>query len=97
MGNVYQVSLEEWRRAITGPVLVITGAGLSADSGLQTFRGAGGLWRNYDPMALATPEAFARDPKLVCCVALLKFRVQFMRRFEEGYAERAAVALETVA
>ena len=51
--------------ATRGRVLVITGAGLSADSGLQTFRGAGGLWRNYDPMALATPEAFARDPKLV--------------------------------
>lgn len=65
MENVYEVSREEWRRAITGPVLIITGAGLSADSGLQTFRGAGGLWRNYNPMALATPEAFARDPKLV--------------------------------
>ena len=65
MGDVYEVSREEWRRAITGPVLVITGAGLSADSGLQTFRGAGGLWRNYNPMALATPEAFVRDPKLV--------------------------------
>lgn len=56
---------EDWRRALNGPVLIITGAGLSADSGLQTFRDAGGLWRNYNPMALATPEAFARDPKLV--------------------------------
>ena len=49
-------------RALNSRILVITGAGLSADSGLQTFRGAGGLWRNYDPMSLATPEAFARDP-----------------------------------
>ena len=53
------------KRAAEGRILVITGAGLSADSGLQTFRGAEGLWRNYNPMALATPEAFARDPKLV--------------------------------
>jgi len=58
-------SRKDWQRALSNPVLVITGSGLSADSGLQTFRGAGGLWRNYDPMALATPEAFARDPKLV--------------------------------
>ena len=53
------------RQAIEGRILVITGAGLSADSGLQTFRGTGGLWRNYNPMELATPQAFARDPKLV--------------------------------
>ncbi|HWY67898.1 MAG TPA: NAD-dependent deacylase [Terriglobales bacterium] len=58
-------SREEWRHALGGPVLVITGAGLSADSGLHTFRGTGGLWRNYNPISLATPEAFARDPKLV--------------------------------
>lgn len=56
---------ERWQLALGSPALVITGAGLSADSGLQTFRGAGGLWRNYNPMTLATPEAFARDPKLV--------------------------------
>src|SRR5436853_6056404 len=56
---------KRWQRILSGPVLVITGAGLSADSGLQTFRGAGGLWRNYNPMTLATPAAFALDPKLV--------------------------------
>ena len=61
----FRSKLQDWRRALNGPVLIITGAGLSTDSGLQTFRGAGGLWRNYNPMALATPEAFARDPKLV--------------------------------
>lgn len=43
----------------------MTGAGISAESGLPTFRGDGGLWRNRNPMDLATPEAFARDPKLV--------------------------------
>ena len=46
-------------------VLVITGAGVSAESGIPTFRGPGGYWRNLDPSKLATPEAFARDPELV--------------------------------
>jgi len=46
-------------------VAVLTGAGISAESGLPTFRGAGGLWRQYRPEELATPEAFERDPKLV--------------------------------
>lgn len=46
-------------------VLALCGAGLSAASGLPTFRGAGGLWRDHDPTSLATPEAFARDPGLV--------------------------------
>lgn len=46
-------------------VTVLTGAGVSAASGVPTFRGPGGLWRTHRPEALATPEAFARDPKLV--------------------------------
>ena len=46
-------------------VVVFTGAGVSAESGIPTFRGAGGLWRNFRAEDLATPEAFARDPKLV--------------------------------
>lgn len=41
---------------------VLTGAGVSAESGLSTFRGPGGLWENQDVLALATPQAFARDP-----------------------------------
>jgi len=46
-------------------VLVLTGAGVSAESGIPTFRGKNGYWRNLDPARLATPEAFTRDPKLV--------------------------------
>jgi NAD-dependent deacetylase len=46
-------------------VLVITGAGVSAESGIPTFRGKDGYWRNLDPMKLATPEAFAHDSELV--------------------------------
>ena len=43
-------------------VFVLTGAGVSAESGLGTFRDKGGIWEEFDPMELATPEAFARDP-----------------------------------
>jgi NAD-dependent protein deacetylase/lipoamidase len=46
-------------------VLVLTGAGVSAESGIPTFRGKDGYWRNFDPTKVATPEAFARDPQLV--------------------------------
>ncbi|MBO8181474.1 MAG: NAD-dependent deacylase [Archaeoglobus sp.] len=44
---------------------VLTGAGISAESGIPTFRGKDGLWNKYRPEELATPQAFARDPKLV--------------------------------
>ena len=46
-------------------VVAITGAGMSAESGVPTFRGSGGLWRTFRPEDLATPQAFARDPALV--------------------------------
>ena len=46
-------------------VTVLTGAGISAESGVPTFRGAGGLWRNFRPEELATPEAFERNPQFV--------------------------------
>jgi NAD-dependent deacetylase len=46
-------------------ILVLTGAGISAESGVPTFRGAEGLWKSFRPEELATPAAFARDPRLV--------------------------------
>jgi NAD-dependent deacetylase len=54
----------EWIEAASA-VAVLTGAGVSAESGVPTFRGSGGLWRKFRPEDLATPQAFARDPKLV--------------------------------
>jgi NAD-dependent deacetylase len=53
------------RLAQAHSVTVLTGAGISADSGVPTFRGTDGLWRNYRAEDLATPEAFERDPRLV--------------------------------
>jgi NAD-dependent deacetylase len=46
-------------------ITVLTGAGVSAASGVPTFRGADGLWKNFRPETLATADAFGRDPKLV--------------------------------
>ena len=46
-------------------ILALLGAGLSASSGLPTFRGAGGFWREHDATQLATSEAFTKDPSLL--------------------------------
>src|ERR1035438_2472936 len=54
----------EWL-AQAASVAVLTGAGISAESGIPTFRGAGGFWKNFRPEDLATPEAFDRDPETV--------------------------------
>ena len=48
-----------------GRIVVLSGAGLSTESGLGTFRDVGGLWSRYDLADVATPEGFARDPALV--------------------------------
>src|SRR5438045_8309423 len=48
-----------------GSVVVLTGAGVSAESGVPTFRGAGGLWEGHRVEEVATPHAFRRDPGLV--------------------------------
>jgi len=56
-------TVREWLAAASS-VAVLTGAGISAESGIPTFRGPGGLWRTYRAEDLATPQAFARDPHL---------------------------------
>jgi NAD-dependent deacetylase len=57
-------AVRQWLRDATS-VAVLTGAGVSAESGVPTFRGTNGLWKQYRAEDLATPGAFARDPKLV--------------------------------
>ncbi len=59
------VQLARQRVAPARSVCALTGAGVSADSGVPTFRGAGGLWEGYRVEDVATPEAFARDPAFV--------------------------------
>jgi NAD-dependent deacetylase len=61
------VSLEAVRSLLAPArsIVVLTGAGISAESGVPTFRGPGGLWREVRAEDLATPEAFANDPRLV--------------------------------
>lgn len=50
---------------MTGKIVILTGAGISAESGLGTFRDVGGLWTKYDLEDVATPQGFARNPDLV--------------------------------
>lgn len=63
--NEHQVEEVVEFLAGAGRVAVLTGAGISAESGVPTFRGKDGLWKQYKAETLATPEAFERDPKLV--------------------------------
>ncbi len=71
---------------------MLTGAGISAESGVPTFRGAGGLWKEYKPEDLATPEAFARDPKLVW--EWYNYRRELIAKVAPNPAHRALVQLE---
>lgn len=74
-------------------VVVFTGAGISKESGLPTFREAqSGLWARFRPEELATPEAFARDPALVW--RWYAWRREGVRRAEPNAAHRALAGLE---
>lgn len=79
---------------MTEHIVILTGAGISAESGLGTFRDEGGLWAQHKIEDVATPEGFARDPELVQ-------RFYNMRRAEAAKAvpnaaHRALAALEAV-
>jgi NAD-dependent deacetylase len=73
-------------------VAVLTGAGISAESGVPTFRGADGLWKSYRAEDLATPEAFARAPKL--CWEWYDWRRAQIKPAQPNAAHRALVELE---
>lgn len=73
-------------------VAVLCGAGISAESGVPTFRGPGGLWENMRPEDLATPQAFARDPVLVW--RWYQWRRQLISRCRPNPAHLALAELE---
>lgn len=74
-------------------IVVLTGAGISAESGLKTFRGSDGLWEGHDIMEVASPEGFAKDPGLV-----LRFYNERRRQLKEvspNEGHKALVKLES--
>ena len=73
-------------------IFILTGAGVSAESGLGTFRDKDGLWARFDPMKLATPEAFARHPDGVH--TFYNMRRQNLLAAEPNEAHRALARLE---
>ncbi len=87
--------LAQARQCLAGAqsVAVLTGAGISAESGIPTFRGAGGLWNNYRAEDLATPEAFARDPRLVW--EWYNWRREMIAKAAPNPAHQALVKIET--
>lgn len=73
-------------------VMVSTGAGISAECGIPTFRGPGGLWNDFKPEELATPEAFSRDPRKVW--EWYDWRRQMLMGVEPGAGHRALAEME---
>jgi NAD-dependent deacetylase len=75
-------------------IAVLTGAGISSESGVPTFRGKDGLWRQFRAEDLATPEAFSRDPKLVW--EWYNWRRGLIGKVEPNPAHRILAKWETV-
>lgn len=72
-------------------IVVLTGAGISAESGIKTFRDADGLWEGHDVMEVASPEGFARNPELV-----LNFYNERRRQLNEVEPNQAHKDLATL-
>ena len=73
-------------------LVVLTGAGVSAESGVPTFRGAGGFWRKWQAQDLATPSAFARNPSLVW--EFYSYRREVMQSKSPNNAHRAIAEVQ---
>ncbi|NDV62599.1 NAD-dependent deacylase [Puniceicoccales bacterium CK1056] len=73
--------------------VILSGSGVSEESGIQTFRGSGGLWEGYKLEEVATPEAFERDPELV--LRFYNMRRKAVREADPNKAHHAIARLET--
>ncbi|MEL7445825.1 MAG: NAD-dependent deacylase [Pseudomonadota bacterium] len=73
-------------------IVILTGAGISAESGIDTFRSAGGLWEQHKVEDVATPEGFARDPDLV--LGFYDMRREALKKVEPNPAHIALAKLE---
>ncbi|MEP5937985.1 MAG: NAD-dependent deacylase [Erythrobacter sp.] len=73
-------------------IVILTGAGISAESGIDTFRDAGGLWEQHKVEDVATPEGFARDPDLV--LGFYDMRREALAKVEPNDAHRGLAKLE---
>ena len=70
------------------PCVALTGAGISAESGIPTFRSKGGLWEKYDPMIYASVEVFNEDPSKYWTI-----RGEFIRNYDTYQPNKAHLAL----
>ena len=87
-------------------IAILTGAGVSAESGLGTFRDVGGLWTKYDLADVATPEGYVRDPKLVlefynarrvnCANAVPNPAHQAIARLQRDYPGRVTLVTQNI-
>ncbi len=73
-------------------IVILTGAGISAESGIDTFRDAGGLWEQHQVEDVATPEGFARDPDLV--LGFYDMRREALSQVEPNAAHQALARLD---
>jgi len=74
-------------------IVVLTGAGISAESGIKTFRDSNGLWENHDIMEVASPEGWAKNPELV--LRFYNARRQQLKEVKPNAAHYALVELES--
>ncbi|KAJ8679398.1 hypothetical protein QAD02_015185 [Eretmocerus hayati] len=74
-------------------ILILTGSGISAESGVPTFRGAGGFWRKYKAPSLATPEAFSANPSLVW--EFYEYRRTLVSKVKPNKAHEAIAEFQT--